>query len=95
MADGGFKDLAKRTVSYKVLTDKAFNIIENPKHDGYKRGLASMVYEFLDKTSGGRAVTMPAKNNSKQHLQLAEELDKPIIRNFQKRIVYSIFGMLI
>ena len=30
-----FKDLAKRTASYKVLGDKAFNIAKNPKYDRY------------------------------------------------------------
>ena len=47
MAYGDFKDLAKRTVSGKVLRDKAFNIAKYPKYDGYERGLASMVYKFF------------------------------------------------
>ena len=49
MAYGDFKDLAKRTTSGKVLRDKAFSIAKNPKYDGYKKGLASMVYKFFDK----------------------------------------------
>ena len=44
-----FKDLARRTFADKVLHDKAFNIAKDPKHDGYQRGLASMVYKFFDK----------------------------------------------
>ena len=44
-----YKDLAKRTQSDKVLKDKAFAIANNPKYDGYRRGLASMVYKFFDK----------------------------------------------
>ena len=51
MAYGDFKDLARGTVSDKVLRDKAFNIAKNPKNDGYHRGLASMVYRFFDKNS--------------------------------------------
>ena len=51
MAYGDFKDLAKRTASDKVLRDKTFNIAKNPKDDGYQRGLASMVYNFLIKKS--------------------------------------------
>ena len=51
MAYGDFKDLKRRTASDKVLRDKAFNIAKNPKYDGYKRGLASMVYKFFDKKS--------------------------------------------
>ena len=43
MAYGGFKDLKRRASSDKVLTDKGFNIDKNPKYDGYRRGLASMV----------------------------------------------------
>ena len=43
MAYGDFKDVAKRTTSDKVLRDKAFNIAENPKYDGYQSWLASMV----------------------------------------------------
>ena len=54
MAYGDFKDLTRRTASDKILCDKAFTIAKNPKYDGYKRALASMVYNFFDKkTSGG------------------------------------------
>ena len=42
MADGDFKDLARRTASDKFLRDKAFDIAKNPKYDGYRRGLAFM-----------------------------------------------------
>ena len=87
MAYGGFKDLAKRTASDKVLRDKAFNIAKNPKYDGYQRGLASMVYKFFDKKSKGSGVNIPLEFNE----QLAKELHKPIIRNFKKRTVYSGF----
>ena len=41
--------LLRRIASAKVLRDKAFNIVKNPKYDGYQRGLASMVYKFLIK----------------------------------------------
>ena len=41
MTYGDFKDLVKRTVSDKVLCNKAFNIAKNPKYDGHQRGLAS------------------------------------------------------
>ena len=47
MAYGDFKDLAKRIASDKVLRDKTFNTAKNPKYDGYQRGLASMVYNFI------------------------------------------------
>ena len=51
IAYGDFKDLKRRTQSDEVLKDKAFAIGSNPKHDGYQRGLASMVYNFFDKKS--------------------------------------------
>ena len=51
VANGDFKDLARRTASDTFLRDKTFNIAKNPKCDGYQRGLASMVYKFFDKKS--------------------------------------------
>ena len=50
MGYGDFKDLAKRTASDKVSRDRAFNIAKNLKYNGYQRGLASMVYNFLIKS---------------------------------------------
>ena len=49
MAYGDFKDLKRRTASDKILRYKAFNIAKSPKYDGYQRGLASMVINFLTK----------------------------------------------
>ena len=85
MAYGKSKDLRKRTQSDKVLRDKAFKIVSNPKYDGYQRGLASMVYKFFDKKSSGSGII------NKSNYQLADELHKPIIRKFKKRKVYSSF----
>ena len=85
MAYGDFKDLKRRTASDKTLRDKAFNIAKNPKHDGYQRGLAFMVYKFFDKKSAGAGVNVHANNERPLDLatkKLAEELHKPIIRNF-------------
>ena len=74
MAYGDFKDLKRRTASDKILRDKAFNVTKNPKHDGYQRGLASMVYKFFDKNSTGSGIA------NKPNYQLANELHKPIIK---------------
>ena len=41
--------IKKKTAADKVLKDKAFNITKNPNYDGYQRGLASMVINFLIK----------------------------------------------
>ena len=89
MVYGDFKDLKRRTASDKILRDKAFNIAKNPKYDGYQRGHASMVYKFFDKKSAsftdksvsGGGVNIPLDFNE----QLAEELNKTIIRNFLKK----------
>ena len=51
MAYGVFKDLAKTTAADKVLRDKVFKIASDQKYDGYKRGLALMLYKFFDKKS--------------------------------------------
>ena len=48
-----------------------------------------MVYKVFDKKSASGSGV--ANNEIKQNLQLAEELHKPIIRNFKKRTVYSEF----
>ena len=50
MANGNFKDSARRTVSDEVLRDKAFNIATDSKYDGYQRGLAFMFTNFLIKS---------------------------------------------
>ena len=49
MAYGDFGNLNRRTITNKVLRDKAFNIAKNPKYDEYQRRPASMPYNFLDK----------------------------------------------
>ena len=35
MTDGKWKDLVKKTQSDKVLKNKAFKIVSDPKYDGY------------------------------------------------------------
>ena len=43
------KDLAKRTISDKILKDRSYDIARNRGYDGYQKALASMVYKFFDK----------------------------------------------
>ena len=45
------KDLTERTIADKILKIRTFNIAKDQKYDGSQRGLASMVYKFLDKKS--------------------------------------------
>ena len=66
------KDLINRTEADKVLRDKAYGIVSNPKYDGYQRGLASMVYKFFDKKSTGNGFKK-LKNSSSI---LADKLHK-------------------
>ena len=55
----------------------------DPKVDGFQRSLAAMVWKFFNERS--KNVTGSKIENQ----QLAEELHKPIIRNFKRRKVYS------
>ena len=87
------KDLAKRTQSDKVLRDKAFKVASDPKYDGYQRGLASMVYKIFGKKSGESGIV------NEPNYQLANELQKPIIRKLKKKTfihhLETILGMLV
>ena len=85
------KDLINRTEADKVLRDNAYDIASNPEYDGYQRGLASMVYKFFDKKSTGGGFKKLKNMTNSNSLILADELHKPIIRNFNKRKVYSQF----
>ena len=85
MAYGDFKDIKRTTVSDKVLRDRTLNIAKSPKFDGYQRPLISMVYKFFDKKTSGGAVAVP------QNEQLAEKLNKSIIRKLKKK--KSIFSI--
>ena len=87
MTYGDFKDLAQRTAADNILRDKAFDIAKDPKHDGYQRGLASVVYKCFDKRTAGSGIKSIPQNE-----QLPEELHNiSIIRKLKKRKVYSTF----
>ena len=49
VAYGNFKNLTRRTISDKMLHNKAFKIANNPKYDEYQCGPALIVYKFFDK----------------------------------------------
>ena len=71
-----------------------YDIASNPKYDGYQRRLASMVYKFFDsKVAPLDKKTMSGKGNAKHsslertkevNKILAEELHKPVIKEFTK-----------
>ena len=71
-------NLAKRTQSDKFSRGKAFKVASVPKYDGYQKGLASMVYRFFDKKCNGSGV------DAEPNYQLTNELDRQIIRKFEK-----------
>ena len=63
------------------MKDRAYEVARNCGFNGYQRALASMVYKVFDKKIGlGVSVNE----------QLAEELHKPVIKKF-KRKVYARF----
>ena len=86
MAYGDFKDL---TASGKRLRDKAFNLAKNPKYDGYQRDLSWMLYHFFDNNTSAlrtnKFASSGIKNENISNKELAEELQKPIIRKVKKR----------
>ena len=82
MAYGKTKNLVKRTQLDKVLKHKAFKIASTTKYDGYQRGLASMVYRFLDKKSASLNKSKENGTVNEPNYQLANEHYKPIIDKF-------------
>ena len=71
MVYGDFKHLNRRAFADKALCNKAFNIAKDPKHDGYQRALASVVYKFFDN-----------KNTSKK--KLAQPIIRKLNRLYLK-----------
>ena len=69
------------------MRDKPFNIAKNPKCEGSKRELASMVYKFFDNILSGSAV----KNKNISNKELTEDLQKVIIERFKNRRIHSPF----
>ena len=76
------KHLAKRTISDKILKDRAYDIVRNRGYDAYQRTLASMVQKFFDKKTGSRLIV---------NEQLAKESHKLVIKKFTRKKVYPRF----
>ena len=76
------KDLAKRTISDKILKDRAYDIAKNHNYGGYQRALVNMVYKFFDKKAG---------SGISVNEQLAKELHRLVIKKFERRKVYARF----
>ena len=84
-----YQGRANRRQSDIDLKNKALKIATDPRVNGYERGLASMVYKFFNERTKGSGINLQA--NSLNNEVLAEELHKPIIKNFKRRKVYSSF----
>ena len=53
-----FNDLTKRTAPDKILRDKAFNIVKNPKYDEYQVDLIQWSIYFFDKETSDSGIKM-------------------------------------
>ena len=85
------RDVVKRTVSDKIVKERASEIALNPKCDAYQRGPVSMVYMFFEKKiKSGRRATSKTRANVNE--VLAQILHKPLIKEFKRRKVYWRFG---
>ena len=83
------KGLAKRTISNKILKDRAYEIGRNRKYYGYQRALPSMVYKVSDKKTG---------SGISINEQQADELHKPVQNSKEEKSMgdlKTIFGQLI
>ena len=76
------KDLAKTSISDKILKDRAYEISRNRRNCRHQRVLTSAAYKFVD-TKTGYGVSA--------NEQLAEELYKPVIKKFKRRKVCARF----
>ena len=76
------KYVAKRTISDRILKDKANEIAINPRYDGYRRRLASTVYKFFDKKTG-----LVAKPSVKE--EVAQKVHRPVTNKFKRKKVYA------
>ena len=73
-------------INYYVV--KLLIFLNNPKYDGYQRGVASLVYKRFEKkssaTGANKFVGSGVKSEIISDRQLAEELHKGTITKFEK-----------
>ena len=69
------KDLAKRTISDKILKDRAYETARNWKYNEYQGALESMVCKIFDKKTGSGVSV---------NEQLAAELHKSLTKKFKR-----------
>ena len=85
--------MTSRTASFKILRDKAFDIVENPKYRGYQGGLCfnGLDSNLKKKKKKKKACGSGTEKEDISNKELAEELHKTVIRKFQKWKVPSPF----
>ena len=59
---------------------KAFKTASDPKHDGYQRGLASMIYKFFVKKAASPNKSSGSGYSNEPNYQLEDEIHKQIIQ---------------
>ena len=88
--------ITNSAIELKICTISV-NIVTNPRYHGYQTGLASMVYKFFDNKSETFATrdkpssSWAIKNKIMSSKELAEELRKKIVTDFEKRKLHSSF----
>ena len=82
-----YKNLTRKTASNKILHDKPFKIAGNPSFDVCQCTPVSMVYKLFDKKSAHVTII--------SNQQLANELNKSVVRKLQGHNVYPSFGEII
>ena len=84
MAYGKYKDLKKRRQSDKVLKDKAFEIANNPKYDGYQIGLANELHKPIIR----KFKKIKVYSSFKDNIWGADLADTQLISKYNKGIRY-------
>ena len=93
-----YKDVENRLISDEKLKNSAYDIASNPKHDGYQRGLASMIYKFFDsKVAPLDKKTLSGKGNAKHtakpsslecsSLERTKEVNKVLAEELHKTVI--------
>ena len=99
MTYGKWKDLVKRAQSDKVLRNKAFKIANDPKYDGYQRGLVSMICKFFDKSPLRLINIVEVVSLMNQIMNWQMNFINQLLENFKKeKFIHhleTIFGVLI
>ena len=77
------------------MCDKALKIAKNPKYDGYRRDLASVVYKVFDKKPSAKFPNKftgsGMKNKNISNKELADKLHKSIIIKSKKEKYTHLF----